>query len=432
MAPHLVRTAALPSELWVHVFGYLSTTDKCNIRSCCRYFKAIVDHWSLWKGHTVVVRKHCAYTGNFWKILCRRKIKSVVLRRASLKEWKQLAISVPWLTTIKVEHCNDVKCFEILKQFHNLKRLSISGFRQGLTDTIGSLQQVTNFSVCETQLVPRTEIINAVSKLSHLTSLFYHEGNHPIPRQTFHIMLKSLPHLKYLSLKMGTHTGSLPDDYFNISKTINGPQEGQQVGQAGLTRLELLDYMDPTLSEEALKFLPSLQCLSVDYRDRDVQPTKCHLKTWLKGLPQLAVFNIANGHPISSYADSIPANVTSLTLRHVTMERKDLATVGKQIPGLLHLHYDPRSRNGSSIGEISRHFPQLRTLRIRHYNVPEREFSSLQHLKCLDRLEILDACVPTAHLMELTNKLQVLTRYRTQIVHSQNPREPTACYCTHC
>ncbi|XP_029586640.1 uncharacterized protein im:7136021 isoform X1 [Salmo trutta] len=433
MAFRTVGAAQLPSEVWVHVFGYLSTTDKLNIRSCCKYFKKMVDHWSLWKGNTVVLKKLCAYTSQFWTTLRRRKISSVVVQKASLKEWKQLALSLPWLTTIAVEHCFDVKAFEILKQFHNLKRLAIRRCRcgQGLSDAIVPLQQVTHFSVCEMHCAPRSDIISVVSKLSHLTSLLYHEGNHPIPRQTFHLMLNRLPHLKHLSLKMGTQHGSLPDDYFSISKTNTFPED-PQVGQPGLTSLELLDYMDPTLPEEALKCLPSLQSLAVDYRDRDVDPSRCHLKTWLRDLPQLAVLNVAKGHPISAYAHSIPNTVTSLTLQRVMVEQKDMKALGKQASGLLFLHFDPCSYNSSSsIGEIPKLFPQLMTLKMRHYNVPEREFLSLQQLKHLEQLEILDAHSPSPHLLQLIHKLQVLTNHRTQIIHSLGPRDPTTCYCTH-
>uniref|UniRef100_A0A8C7FSF1 Im:7136021 n=1 Tax=Oncorhynchus kisutch TaxID=8019 RepID=A0A8C7FSF1_ONCKI len=364
MAFRTVGAAQLPSEVWVHVFGYLSTTDKLNIRSCCKYFKKMVDHWSLWKGNTVVLKKLCAYTSQFWTTLRRRKISSVVVQKASLKEWKQLALSLPWLTTIAVEHCFDVKAFEILKQFHNLKRLAIRRCRcgQGLSDAIVPLQQVTHFSVCEMHCAPRSDIVSAVSKLSHLTSLLYHEGNHPIPRQIFHLMLNRLPHLKHLSLKMGTQHGSLPDDYFNIYKT--------------------------------------------------------------NGFPE--------GHPVSAYAHSIPNTVTSLTLQRVMVEQKDMKALGKQASGLLYLHFDPCSYNSSSsIGEIPKLFPQLMTLKMRHYNVPEKEFLSLQQLKHLEQLEILDAHSPSPHLLQLIHKLQVLTNHRTQIIHSLGPRDPTTCYCTH-
>ncbi|XP_010877799.2 uncharacterized protein im:7136021 isoform X2 [Esox lucius] len=416
----MMGAAQLPSEVWVHVFGFLSTADKLSIRSCCKYFKTMVDHWSLWKEYTVFLKKLCAYTAEFWTTLRLRKISSVIVQRAHLKEWKRLALSLPNLTTIAVEGCIDVKAFEILKQFQHLKRLSIRrcGYGHELADNIVHLQQVTHFSLCDMHCAPRTEIINAISKLSHLTSLFYHEGNCPIPRQTLHIMLNRLPHLKHLSLKMGTQHGSLPDDYFNLSKTIRGFQGERQDGQqTGLTSLELLDYMDPTLPEEALKCLPSLRSLSVAYRDRDMQPSRCHLKTWLRVLPQLADLNIA---------------MTSLTLRQVMMQPKDLKALGKRVPGLLHLHFDPCNYNGgSSVGEIPRHFPQLRTFKMRYYDVPDREFSNLVQLKYLERLEILDAKEPSVRLTDLVQKLQALTNYRTQIVHSQNHKDPLACHCAH-
>ncbi|KAJ7989284.1 hypothetical protein DPEC_G00317890 [Dallia pectoralis] len=430
-----MEASQLPSEVWVHVFGFLSTADKLNIRSCCTYFQTLVDHWSLWKGNTVFLKRLCASTAQFWTTLRRRKIKSVVVQRANLKEWKHLVLSLPNITTIAVEACFDVKAYDILKQFQHLKSLSIRRCRYGqeLADCIGHLQKVTHLSVCEMHSARRTEVINAISKLSHLTSLFYHEGTCPIPRQTLHVMLNRLPHLKHLSLKMGTQLGSLPDDYFNLSKTKSGSQGDRQDGQTGLTSLELLDYMDPTLSEVALMCLPSLQSLLVDYRSRDVLSSRSHLKTWLRVLPKLNHLNIAKGHPLGAYASYIPDTVTSLALRQVMMQPEDLKALGKRVPGLLQLHFDPCSYNcGSSIGEIPRSFPLLRTFKMRHYGVSDREFSNLKQLKYLERLEILDAKEPSVHLMEQIQNLQVLTNYRIQIVYSLNPREPIACYCTYC
>uniref|UniRef100_A0A3Q3Q0I8 F-box domain-containing protein n=1 Tax=Monopterus albus TaxID=43700 RepID=A0A3Q3Q0I8_MONAL len=53
----MVQAAQLPSEVWTHVFGYLSAADKFSVRTVCKYFKKLVDHWSLWRDCLVL---YCA------------------------------------------------------------------------------------------------------------------------------------------------------------------------------------------------------------------------------------------------------------------------------------------------------------------------------------------------------------------------------------
>lgn len=228
----------LPPEVWVHVFGFLSIAEKMSIRSCCKCFKKLVDHWTLWKDNTVVLRKLCAYSSQFWTTLRRRRTDSVVVHRASTKEWEQLAISLPMLSTIVIDDCSKLKTLEIIKQFKNLKRLLITGGPRlpGVYgDVLEHLRKLTHFSVCHFHLdyyAQRLDLIRAVSKLSHLTSLSFHGGDKavPIPKQTFHAMLNSLPNLKHLSLKLGIYyNGTLPDDYFS-------PSESSKVAQAITTK----------------------------------------------------------------------------------------------------------------------------------------------------------------------------------------------------
>uniref|UniRef100_A0A3Q1C2B6 F-box domain-containing protein n=1 Tax=Amphiprion ocellaris TaxID=80972 RepID=A0A3Q1C2B6_AMPOC len=52
----------LPSEVWNHIFGYLSVADKFNVRASCKYFKRLVDHASLWKDWTIVLERITLFT----------------------------------------------------------------------------------------------------------------------------------------------------------------------------------------------------------------------------------------------------------------------------------------------------------------------------------------------------------------------------------
>uniref|UniRef100_A0AAX7VA34 F-box domain-containing protein n=1 Tax=Astatotilapia calliptera TaxID=8154 RepID=A0AAX7VA34_ASTCA len=113
----------LPPEVWNNVFGYLSATEKLNVRATCKYFKTIVDHRSLWKNWTVVLDfKNGSYNRKFWDTLRHRKVSSAVMKSTKVKHWKQLALFLPILTTVVMDQSSQ-ECFSCLKDFPNMRRL---------------------------------------------------------------------------------------------------------------------------------------------------------------------------------------------------------------------------------------------------------------------------------------------------------------------
>ncbi|XP_028852207.1 uncharacterized protein LOC114799594 isoform X1 [Denticeps clupeoides] len=419
----------LPEEIWLHVFQYLSATDKGHVRTCCKHFKRLIDHHSLWRGDVVVLKAMSSYSRMYWNALRRRRIRSVVVQKASLKEWKLIAASLPSLRSITVDLCNDVAGFAFLRHFAELEKLVIRRCRlpTGLAGMLAPLSQLTHLCICEVHCVPRSEIVSAVSRLSNLTVLHYHEGNAPIPRQTFHDMLRCLPNLTELSLKFWTMFGSLPDNYFSLQKT----SPDKKRGHAGLTRLELLNYMDPALSPFALEHLPTLQHLTVQYRDRAMEPSMCHLKVWLNNLTHLTGLSVTQGYPLSIYAQSLPVTLKCLTLTRVMAEPEALRIIGKAVPGLQHFHLDQCSSHCSSIKEIPKLFPLLQTLNLRYLNVTEEEFLKLSELQKMKKLVILDAHpASTPYMSQLISKLRVKTNYRMQVITARDTIDPAACYCS--
>ncbi|KAL3977967.1 uncharacterized protein LOC106097943 [Oreochromis niloticus] len=117
------RPSKLPPEVWNNVFGYLSTTEKLNVRATCKYFKTIVDHRSLWKNWTVVLDfKNGSYNRKFWDTLRHRQVSSAVMKSTKVKHWKQLALFLPILTTVVMDQSSQ-ECFSCLKDFPNMRRL---------------------------------------------------------------------------------------------------------------------------------------------------------------------------------------------------------------------------------------------------------------------------------------------------------------------
>lgn len=219
----------LPEEIWMHVFKYLSKSDRMEVRSCCKYFKRLVDHRSLWKDEIIVLRRIRSYNSNFWKTLRCRMLTAVVVVNPNIKECKQIVTSLPWLRSVTIDLSNvDSDVLTNLSSLRELKRLVIRTCHRSLAlaKSLILLPQLEHLSVCRILNSVRSDIMTAISQLCNLTSLHYHEGLSPIPKKTFHALLKSLPKLKHLSLRMWTGHGSLPDDYLNLSRVaLDSPGE---------------------------------------------------------------------------------------------------------------------------------------------------------------------------------------------------------------
>ncbi|KAM4624697.1 uncharacterized protein ACJ7VT_003240 [Polymixia lowei] len=431
----------LPEEVWIQVFGFLTTREKHNVRTSCRYFKDVVDrHSCLWRDLSVVLSRFSSYNRQMWVTLRRRNVSSVVVRDGKKKNLKQLALSLPSLSTIAIENWSE-ESLE-LKQFSTLRRLAFyySPCPLDISRALVPLSlQVTQLSVCNVKLrSPVVDFISTVSKMVHLTSLLYHhDGSQRIPLRAFHCLMNSLPKLKHLSWEMIAYK-TLPEDFFNPTTVKMGSTECSQPAGLALSSLELLNY-DTVVSHEALRRLCHLHSLSV-YHLYSVPGPTCHLRTWLTVLQQLNTVSVHGGHPLVAYADCMPASVTRLTLC-VDMTADDLVTLAGRVPDLRHLHLEPWGSAGL-IGLIPHLFPQLRSLRMRHHNVPDRDFLSLYQLQYLETVEVLDPYYwpnravldqvtyePSPHLLDLIGQLQSLTSNRVHVITSKHQRDPLTCHC---
>ncbi|CAK6958240.1 uncharacterized protein LOC116034418 [Scomber scombrus] len=378
-----VSPPQLPSEVWNHVFGYLSVADKLSVRACCKYFKKLIDHGSLWKGWAVVLGfQNGSYNSQFWASLRRKKVTSAVVRSTKVKDWKQLAMCLPALTTVIMDQSSQ-ETLNCLKNFPHLKHLVIRSSR-----------------IIEESVWMVHSILTCLPKLKHLSlttvHVLYPPHNHPRPKP-----------------------GAI------------GGAHGQD-GATALSSLELINYSDHSLPEDAMRLVPGLQTLAVFYQHSDEElaelgPPVCHLKTWLVDLPQLTTLVIVKGPSVYKYVNAIPATVTSLTLRVAGISSEEMAAVAVQVPDLLHLHMDPwPSHLGALTAQIPHLFPKLKSLKIRHEHVPEKDFLHLHKLQDLKYLEILDG---RPNLSELTMKLQTLTNHRLRVTTFPCHRDILACPC---
>uniref|UniRef100_A0A3B5AAL1 F-box domain-containing protein n=1 Tax=Stegastes partitus TaxID=144197 RepID=A0A3B5AAL1_9TELE len=419
--------AQLPSEVWNHIFGYLSVADKFHVRASCKYFKKLVDHASLWKDWTVVLGfKKGSYNSQFWASLRRRKVSSVVVRSNKAKDWRQLALCLPALTTVVMDQSSQ-ETLSCLKDFANVKRLVIRNSCTAVlldASTLSQPQQLTHLNMCGVTF-PSTSLgsfIAVISQFTNLTSLVCHQmGIFGEALAIIHSVRNCLPKLKHLSLSV-VHI-------FCAFHKSNPDLRGGQAGASALSSLELIDCTDHALPDDAMRLMSGLNTLAVFYKQERWSSPVCHLKKWLHDLPQLSTLVIVQGPPVKTYVTSIPATVTSLTLCVAGLSSEDMAAIAVQVPNLLHLHIDPwPSHLGAHTAEIPKLFRKLKSLKLRHKHVPENDFLHLHQLQDLEYLEILDN---QPHISELIGKLQALTKYRLQVTTSRRHRDVMSCPCVY-
>lgn len=202
-----------------------------------------------------------------------------------------------------------------------------------------------------------------------------------------------------------------------------------------LTTLELVDYPETTLSENALRSLTSLESLSVRYRYIR-EGIECRLQAWLSPLQHLKSLTIIGGNSLTTYTTTIPPSVTRLTLR-VAITLKDMDSIAPKVPGLEHLDIEQNRSSGSLCRRIPMLFPQLKTLRIRFFRrEPEKDLLSLHKLRHLVRLELIVERSfilrdylnghpwPSPSVQGLISELQELSEKRITVITTMRQRNP--------
>ncbi|KAG7234623.1 hypothetical protein INR49_004204 [Caranx melampygus] len=431
----------LPPEVWVYVFSYLSTEEKHTLRTCSRYLRRLVDHPSLWRDYTVVLSDLRRYTYGFWDTLRLRKLTRVAVRHLRRKEWRRLIKFLPSLTAIVFVDGGRLykeKYLDNLSRFPDLKDLGVRNatwdeamLGRGLSEQLH--ERLTHLSVCNVRLPCTVEFINTVSCLVNLRYLLFHQQGEGYGLDTRLPQPAAQPEeaeVPVLGMR-GEPPEPLPDDYLS-------PADPQQPGRyrgPALTCLELVDYPETILPENALRSLTSLRSLTVRYRYIR-EGIECRLRSWLSPLQQLETLTIIGGNSLATYTTTIPSSVTRLTLR-VAITLKDMDSIAPKVPALEHLDIEQNRSSGSLCRRIPMLFPQLRTLRIRFFRrEPEKDLLSLHRLRHLVQLELLVERSfilrdylnghpwPSPCVQELINQLRELSENRITVITTMRQRNP--------
>lgn len=411
-----------PSEVWNHVFSYLSAAEKSCVRASCTYFRKLIDHPSLWRDWSVVLDcVNGSYDTFFWETLRRRKVTSVVLRNNHSKHMKVLASSLPAVSILVMDGCVGVD-LQYLNNFKNLKSLAIRSaymvdFKSGSTESLR--QQLTHLSLCKIPYNNVLRNISVVCQFKNLTSLTFHERNWGIPFSKINFILVALPKLEHLSLHVYFPKHTDPDNHLFIEPNARR-----------LTSLEIFGT-GRLLPVKAMKHMSQLKRFAVFYenvpREMPGNEPLSVMSDWLSDLHDLSTLVIVKGPPVKTYVSSIPVTLTDLTLHDSNLSLEDMAAVAAQIPNLQHLHLDTwPSHLGANASQIPKLFPNLKSLKIRHEHIPEKNFLDLHQLQDLEILEIVDS---HPDLPALVRKLRILTKYRLRVLTPPYQRDVLSCPC---
>lgn len=411
----MVNPAELfPSEVWTHIFSYLSAAEKSSVRASCTYLRTVIDHPSLWRDWSVVLDfSSVSYKTFFWETLRRRKVTSVVVRNYRPQHIDVVASSLPGVTTLVVDGVagGGLRC---LKGFKNLNSLAIRNVHAVSFPWLPAeflSQQLTRVSLCN---IPLTSL-SALCHLKNLTSFVYHSGVSltKMSMRGSQSILAALPKLEHLSL--------CPTINWSGGLLECKPQACQ------LTSLEILGS-GSLLPTYAMKWMSRLKRFAVVYKD---VPQKTlgteYVSQWLSKLPNLSALVVVRGPPVETYVSSIPVALTDLTLHDSRLSLEDMAAVAARIPNLQHLHLDTwPSHLGAKASQIPKLFPNLKSLKIRHERIPEKSFLDLHQLQKLETLEIVDS---RPELPALVRKLRILTNDRFRVFSPPYQRDVLSCSC---
>lgn len=226
----VIQWLQLPQEVLLHIFAYLSPVEKTNVRATCTYFRALVDHPSLWRNSVIVFKSIGILNARFWDTLQSRKISSVEVTRVTLKQLKKMTSSLPDLTSVKVDSCLKGEILQGLRPLVNLQQLHLTDCSnvtdQDIFSEIVLFKQLTHLSLCRVSfsgVLPLTSIV----LLQNLYSLSLHsiEGN--VPERALQYILFRLPKLRELSLAMGSMNEWKLSLCFNVPDNVVSTAEGK-------------------------------------------------------------------------------------------------------------------------------------------------------------------------------------------------------------
>ncbi|XP_063296187.1 uncharacterized protein LOC134583255 isoform X1 [Pelobates fuscus] len=381
----------LPQEVLLHIFTFLSPTEKANVRATCTYLRTLVDHPSLWKNSIIVFKSIGIYNARFWDTLQNRKICSVEVSKVTLKQFKKMSSSLPDITNVRMDSCLKGEILQGLQPLLNLKQLQLSDC-SNVTDhdlftEIVFFQLLTHLSLCRvtfSSVLPLTSIV----LLQNLYSLSLHSKEGIVPERALQYILFRLPKLRELSLAIGNMNKWKLSLCFNMPDNfVSAFEDKPCIPRLQLHKLELINCGCAGLSTNALNQLSTLK--SVCLRHFKYLQHEDFIETILLKLPNLTELKLEWAAPFEPLMCPISSKLENLSVVGTQISNAALAWFSKSASGLkcLNLNFS-YGYDEDVVKKFPCLFPQLQKLYLSNTRLTEESLLVLANLYSLQVLDI--------------------------------------------
>ncbi|XP_056402730.1 uncharacterized protein LOC130295720 [Hyla sarda] len=381
----------LPQEVLLHIFKFLSPTEKANVRATCSYLRTLVDHHSLWKNSTIVFKSIGIFNARFWDTLQSRKISSVEVTRVTLKQFKKMTSSLPDLTSVTMDSCLKGEILQGLRPLVNLQQLHLTDcsnvMDQDIFSEIALFQQLTHLSLCRVSfsgVVPLTSIV----LLQNLHSLSLHSKEGTVPERALQYTLFRLPKLRELSLAVGNMNKWKLSLCFNVPDNfVVTAEEPPCLSRLQLHKLELINSSCASLSNNAFDQLSTLK--SVCLRHYKFLQHEDFIETLLLKLPDLMELRVEWASPFVPFMSPICSKLEKLSLVGTKISNATLSWVSRSAAQLkcLNLSFS-HGYDEDIVKRFPRLFPHLQNLYLSNTRLTEDALVVLVNLHTLRVLDI--------------------------------------------
>ncbi|KAM9293934.1 uncharacterized protein PAF06_018079 [Gastrophryne carolinensis] len=387
----VIQWLQLPQEVLLHIFKYLSPADKASVRATCTYLRTLVDHPSLWKRSTVIFRSIGIYNARFWDTLQSRRISSVEVTRATLKQFKKMTSSLPDLTRVTMDSCLKGEILQGLRPLLNLQQLHLSDCAS-VTDhdifsEIALFQHLTHLSLCRVSfsgVLPLTSIV----LLQNLYSLSLHSSEGTVPERALQYILFRLPKLRELSLAIKNMNKWKLSLCFNVPDNfISTAEEQPCISRLQLHKLELMNSSSANLSSNAFDQLSTLR--SVCLRHYKYLQHEDFIEALLLKLPHLTELCIEWAAPFVPHVDPISSKLEKVSMVGTKISNATLRWISHSARQLkcLNLNFS-HGYDQEMVKSFPRMFPHLQNLYLSNTRLTEEALVVLANLYSLRVLDI--------------------------------------------
>ncbi|XP_078090280.1 uncharacterized protein LOC144507216 [Mustelus asterias] len=312
----------LPQDVLLEIFRYLTLDEKANIRATCKYLQRLIDHPTLWTNSTVVLKSLQSCNSLFWRTLRKRRIRSVVIREATQKQWQRMLNLLPDLTAVTIDVKKSLESLRTLRSLTNLQKLQLNCKLQmqdqELLREVVAFKQLTHLVLCTSAFIQNSSLCH-LAELTKLQALTLHARQKSPSSTSLQYVLFRLPKLRELSLSSVDKSENLSLCFTSPEVTNSKPTECNGfeqhcVPRLQLEKLSLLNSINGPLSEAALQQLSNVSSISVSLSKLPISMDSNFVHSMLKNLPSIIELELSWTGPLAEYVKILPSNLTSLDL----------------------------------------------------------------------------------------------------------------------